>query len=204
MEESRFDTLLRKAAQTATRRETIGALIAGVLLLNGWDSIEATRKAEKRKKRERREHKSSYPRPRGIIVQIYNSQRAMNYSTGRSSFVRCCEYEKDASLPPYGVTVTQGVGYESPWLWLDDGNYWFEFTNPIGRQPYAEIAINGRYRPSANCCRVIPYGQTVEKRLTFDRNQVRQVNIEGAIFRIERKPDSETFMYFDLHIPPNA
>ena len=54
MEESTFDTLLRKAAQQATRRETLGALLGGAFLLADPVTSEATDKARRRRKRKRR------------------------------------------------------------------------------------------------------------------------------------------------------
>jgi hypothetical protein len=47
-EESTFDTLLRKAAQQGTRRETLGALLGSALLLNDRGEVETTKKAERR------------------------------------------------------------------------------------------------------------------------------------------------------------
>ena len=48
MEDSKFDVLLRKVAQQTTRREALGALLGGALLLNVPDASEATNEAEHR------------------------------------------------------------------------------------------------------------------------------------------------------------
>jgi hypothetical protein len=52
MEESTFDTLLRKAVQQGTRRKALGALIGGALLTTPGE-IEANDKAKHRKQRRR-------------------------------------------------------------------------------------------------------------------------------------------------------
>src|SRR3954467_5555334 len=51
MAETRFDVLLRQAAQQTTRREAVATLLGGALLLNTPDAGEATKEAEHRKDR---------------------------------------------------------------------------------------------------------------------------------------------------------
>jgi hypothetical protein len=54
MEESTFDTLLRKAVQQGTRRKALGALIGGALLTTPGE-IEAKHRKQRRRDQDGRE-----------------------------------------------------------------------------------------------------------------------------------------------------
>lgn len=68
MEDTKFDLLLRRAAQQTSRRATLGALVSGALLLGDLEASEATKKAERRKKR--RKQGGLY---RGFYITIDNA-----------------------------------------------------------------------------------------------------------------------------------
>lgn len=82
MEAPKFDTLLREFAQHGTRREALGALLGGALLLGSLSEGEATEKAKRRKKRKKLKQASSEllpiqvtvknPGPRSVDVQFVN------------------------------------------------------------------------------------------------------------------------------------
>lgn len=189
MEASTFDLLLRKAAAQPTRRGTLGALVGGALLLNSRGESVATEKAKRRKKRnkKRKQYQQRNFPFNGVMVTVFNYQHAMNYSAGTSGTVTsCCKYLRDARLEYIGNTTVISNPLESAWFWLDDGKYWFEFTDPVAGQPFVRIAFNGRHRIGGNCCMVIPWGQSVEAKLSFDRGQTREVNIAGQKFTIFR------------------
>lgn len=194
-----FDGLARNFDRFASRRRLLGGLLGGALLLPG----PSTSEAEGPKPR-RPVHGDRFPHPiktRGIAVNMFNGNRQINYSNGVSGLFNCCRYDRDGALAPE-QQVSFGTNFvQSPWVWIDDGTYWFQFFNPTIGRPYVQIALNGRNRPSSNCCQVIPYGQTVEGSLSFAENQRRDINIAGKIFRIERRPDTEFVISFCLFLP---
>ena len=189
MEETQFDILLRNAAQQTTRRGALATLVGGALLLNSRGEVGATDKAKRRRKRKQKrtqQQKRNFPF-NGVMVTVFNYAHAMNYSAGTSGTVTsCCKYLRDARLEYIGNTTVISNPLESAWFWLDDGKYWFEFTDPVVGEPFVRIAVNGRHRIGGDCCLGIPWGQSVEAKVSFDMGQTREFNIAGqkvSIFR---------------------
>jgi hypothetical protein len=197
MEESKFDHLLRKAVQQTTRRETVSALVGGALLLTSRRDIAATKQAERRKHRQRNAAVTE-----GIIVNFgYSHGRALNYSIGGAgTFSSCCRYIRDARLERSANATVLTNPLESAWLWLDDGKYWFHFTDPVIGKPWVQIAFNGRHPNGSDCCLGIPVGQSVERSQTFSNGQQRNINIAGNIFNI-RRYDLRNYTAFTVTIP---
>ena len=68
MEVSAFDHLLCRAGEQTTRREALGALVGGALLLNSRGDSEASKKGERRKKRKRRQYQQQMSDPALLTV----------------------------------------------------------------------------------------------------------------------------------------
>ena len=206
METSKFDRLLRSAAQQASRRETLGALIGAALLLNHRGEIEATEKAKRRRKRKRRARQQAGS---WVAIRTMNhTNRSVSYSTGRRGWPgKCCEYLFDSWIPASSASSNAHSRYDAnPWIWLDDGKYWFEFAAPWAYGPIAKIAVNGRFAPPSNCCNGIPFGQTVHHRFELPRREGQsvEINIAGKVFSIERDQNDDDLHRFTIHIPPDA
>ena len=69
MEETRFDVLLREAAQQTTRRGALGALVGGALLLGNPGEGEATKRAQRRRQRKKRKQAASELLPIQVTVK---------------------------------------------------------------------------------------------------------------------------------------
>ena len=206
MDQTQFDTVLRNAARQTTRRAALGALLSGAVLLTDRGEVDASRKAERRKRRKRRERRGNSDSFSVSDVQVtYKnlSPRNLNFSSGTFGFPSCCRYGREGVLAA-GQSFTPGIPefFEDPWMWLDDGKYWFEFVIPLAYGPIARMAVNGRFRPTNNCCNVIPFGQTVHHRFTLPgANQTREINIAGKIFTFERYPSDRSIVGINLYIP---
>ncbi len=196
MEETTFDILLRKAAQQTTRRETLGALVGGALLLNSRGEIEATKEAERRKKRKR----AGSLWWRSTHVRVNNPGRQMIMSKGSNDPFRCCIYDRDGVIKANDWMRLYGLTTAPAWGWFDR-KYWFSFENQAIGKPYVEIAINGRNRSRSNCCKAIPHGQTVEKAGLFSENESRVYDINGKSFRVTRLPDTKKYIEWQLDFP---
>ena len=105
LEDSKFDVLLRKAAQQTTRREALGALIGGALLLNIPDASEATKEAKRRKHDHHHELGASTYRSIGIDIDNSASTKPVIVNSGQAGFSSCCKYRFDGTVPA-GVSRT--------------------------------------------------------------------------------------------------
>ena len=209
MEKTRFDSLLRHAVRQPTRREALAALVGGALLLDGAATTEATKQAQRRKERRRKARKRSAAIPEYVSFRVRNyTDRQMTYSTGRKDgYSSCCRYISDWSMAPGGYSQDVFTSFaNNPWIWLDDGKYWFEFAAPWAYGPIAKIAVNGRFAPPSNCCNGIPFGQTVHHRFELPRREGQsvEINIAGKVFSIERDQNDDDLHRFTIHIPPDA
>ena len=186
MEETRFETLLRQAARHTTRRAVLGALIGGALLTGDPVESEATSRAQRRRRRRRQQARGPFDLIKVTVLRP-NGVRQLNYSIGMAGYFQCCAYGRDSALPPGPQSfVMTGNYWHRLWLWLDDGKFWFEFNDPMFGNPHVDLALNGRYEIPDNCCTGIPPGEKAG-RLSFDRNQTRNVNMGGTFFTITRK-----------------
>ena len=209
MEKTRFDSLLRHAVRQPTRREALAALVGGALLLDGAATTEATKQAQRRKERRRKARKRSAAIPEYVSFRVRNyTDRQMTYSTGRKDgYSSCCRYISDWSMAPGGYSQDVFTSFaNNPWIWLDDGKYWFEFAAPWAYGPIAKIAVNGRFAPPSNCCNGIPFGQTVHHRFELPSlvGGMRDINIGGKIFWIQRNPDTLIGPKYTILFPEDA
>lgn len=96
MEETPFDLLLRRAAQQTTRRKAVGALIAGAALLTRDGAIEATKKAERRKRRER---SANLSKPIALWLDNSAGTRAVAVTNGDQVGGQCCSTINTVVVP---------------------------------------------------------------------------------------------------------
>lgn len=201
MEESTFDTLLRKAAQTTTRRGALGVLLGGVLLLGDRDGSDANRRARRRRRRRRR----NGPRTRIIkptTVEVDNTAGQADVTVRWGWHVQCCMHSSTVTVPA-GQRLTINSPDVALWMWIGD-MYWFLFENVLFARPLIRITIYGTYFPpfTPGCCD-IPVGTTVEQSRSFKENVTRSYNIENrALFTVTRRPDLRTRKSWLLRLPP--
>jgi len=201
VEETTFDTLLRKAAQQTSRRGALGALFGGVLLLNNRGEIEATKQAKRRKRRKRRDRPGTrIIKPTTVEVDNTAGQAPVTIRWGWH--VQCCMYSSTVTVPA-GQRMTINSPDAALWMWI--GNmYWFLFENVLFARPLIRITIYGTYFPpfTPGCCD-IPVGDTVEQSRSFKENVTRTYNIENrALFTVTRRPDLRTRKSWLLRLPP--
>ena len=206
MEESKFDVLLRKAAQQTTRREALGALLGGALLLGDPDASEATKEAKRRKHDNHHDHVSaSTYRSIGIDIDNSASTKPVIVNSGQAGFSSCCKYRFDGTVPA-GVSRTFNTNTTTGWVFINS-RFWFQFTNPP-MTPYARVAVYGKFngrRGGNQCCNVIPNGLTVEEEATFNVNQTRtwSMSESQSFFSVIRLPNTSHLIRFAITLPPN-
>ncbi len=97
IEETTFDALLRKAAQQTTRRETVGALVAGALVLATQGESNANKKADRRKRRQRKQQSTCFrPRqPVSLLIDNTSGEMPITIEWGWRNPDRCCGQVRD-------------------------------------------------------------------------------------------------------------
>jgi hypothetical protein len=201
MEDSKFDVLLRKAAQQATRREALGTLIGGALLLGDRDASEATNEGEHRK-----HHKQAVVyRSIGIDIDNSASTKPVIINHGQSGLASCCKYRFDGTVAA-GERRSFNANTTTGWIFINS-RFWFQFTNPP-MTPYARVAVYGKFngrRGGNQCCNVIPNGLTVEEEATFNVNQTRtwSMSESQSFFSVTRLPNTSHLIRFAITLPPN-
>jgi len=200
MEDSKFDVLLRKAAQQSTRREALGALLGGALLLGDRDASEAAKKAE------HREHHKQAVVYRSIGIDIDNSAgtKPVIINHGQAGDARCCRYRFDGTVAA-GERRSFNANTTTGWIFINS-RFWFQFTNPL-LTPYGRVAVYGKFngRRGGNlCCNVIPNGLTVEEDVPFNVNQTRTWNLSESQspFSVTRLPNTSHLIRFAITLPP--
>lgn len=204
LEDSKFDVLLRKAAQQTTRREALGALVGGALLLNVPDASEATKEAKRRQHDHHHELGASTYRSIGIDIDNSASTKPVIVNSGQAGFSSCCKYRFDGTVPA-GVSRTFNTNTTTGWVFINS-RFWFQFTNPPFLPPYAHVAVYGKFAGrAALCCNVIPNGLTIEQDAEFTVNQTRTWNLgeSQAFFSVIRLPDTKNLIRFAITLPPD-
>ena len=206
MEETVFDTLLRKAAQQATRRETLGALLGGAFLLADPVTSEATDKAQRRRKRKRR-NGAGATGPIWKDVSFWVNNRAGSAAISGSYGIW---------TPPKWIdpgrcstrTFTLGAGgaerffagWDMGYVWFAD-YYFFSFVNPFVGMPNFSAAYGGRasFIPAQGC--PSPVGTDVVKEVPLEVGQEIPVTLDGKAFRVKRYGDTSTNKIFEIVLP---
>lgn len=155
MEDHGFDVLSRRVARQRTRRETLGVLVGGALLLNGRGEIEATEQAKRRKKRKRqqrrRQEKDILKRVR-VRVQNPGPDLTVQFVSLDHEWMiarwRCVNPETRL-IPTDGevafVTGFAGTGGDplsSGFVWINQ-TYAIEFWNLAFQTTSVSAAVNG-------------------------------------------------------------
>ena len=213
MEESSFDTLLQKAAQQGTRREAVGALLGGALLLGTAGESEANKKAKRRKKRKR----AATPNWVGVRIIVNNAAGtgAVTVQWGGYGPTSCCapagsdsvDAGRTDSYGPVplplaadaGARAGQQLDYTGTWVWIAN-KYWFHIQNPLVGAPHVQIALNGKH-PDRACCAAIPTGLPVEGKVSYKPKLSRTFNIAGKLFTVARDADAPAYKGFTITLP---
>ena len=200
MAESKFDVLLRKASQQATRREAVAALLGGVLLLHAPAASEATKEAQRRKDHRRKQSNTAALRP--ISVLIHNpgtSPVTVQYGTWyRDEIVYSCTGITTVSIPP-GGTPPFRTSDNNEFLWIN-GTYWFDFLNPALARPHVTAAVDGSpFRRSSSSCP--PLGTTVLSKKPLSEGNTVNMTIRGGVFSVTGNRDTN-YKEFTLTLPP--
>lgn len=209
MEDATFDVLLRKAVQQTTRREALGALIGGALLLNVPDTSEATKEGQRRKHdkhHDRQAHRKTVVyRSIGIDIDNAASTKAVIVNHGQAGLSSCCKYRFDGTVAA-GERRSFNANTTTGWIFINN-RFWFQFTNPP-MTPYAKVAVYGKFngRRGGNlCCNVIPNGLTIEEEATFNLNQTRTWTMgeSQSLFTVTRIQNTSHLIRFVITLPPN-
>jgi hypothetical protein len=187
MEETTFDALLRQAARQTTRRETVGALVAGALVLATQGESNANKKADRRKRRQRKQQSTRFrPRqPVSLLIDNTSGEMPITIEWGWRNPDRCCGQVRDTIvIAQPGQKLTFNAPNSSIWAWIG-GMYWFQYDYG-GEEPTIGIAIRGRLTGVGNCCAYAP-GATVAQADRIGSGQTREYWIEErARFHVTR------------------
>jgi len=206
MEDSRFDLLVRHAAQHTTRRASLVTLVGGALLLTNQGEGAATDKAKRRRKRKQQQRKRQEPdaayRDMSAIIDNTLGEAPVSIAWGWRHGSNCCVRAEPFEIQP-GERATLNAPVIDLWVWI--GNmYWFQFYNDQIQKPSVGIAVAGELRRSFDpvCCGYSP-GDTIADDVPMSVNEVRQWWIERrAVFTVTRKPDLRSRKLFELRLPP--
>jgi hypothetical protein len=205
---------LERAAFGTTRRAALTTLLGGALLLGEAEVGEATRKAERRKKRKK--HQRNEPWQTRLIEVTLDNTLGMNAATvqygmynGSLMPERCCRLLTTTTIPAHGKMTFQAPRPDdffrtvNAFFWIGN-KYWFTFLNPRVGKPKIGIAINGMLDHDAVdvCCPRMPWGQTVEYERGLGENQRYSWDIEGRAWFIARRlTNTYTHQRFVLQLP---
>lgn len=214
VEESKFDQLLRKAAQQGTRRKALGVLAGGALLLGSRSAGEANEKAKRRRKRKINKRKRAAsellpiqvtvfnPGPRSVYVEFVNLIHSWSLPLrwicltpppGHSLFPGGSGTFFTRPVPgnPLGRTSTDGF------VWIK-GTYSIEFWNLLFHTPSVSAAVNG---VSMNNRRHCPNrGTRALNDTALEVGQTFKFKIYDKEFTVKRLPDTK-YKVFELTLP---
>ena len=201
VEETKFDVLLRKAAQQTTRRGALGALAGGALLLGTLGESEATRKGKRRKKRKRR---ASLWRDVSFWVNNRAGTSAATgtygyWDVGSGSIPGGCSLNPAFNLPPGGAE-RYFADYFRGYVWIK-GQYFFNFENPFIGSPKVSAAVGGRasFIPAKDC--PSPVGTNVVVDVPLGVGQETSITMNGKVFRVKRYGDTSSNKIFEIILP---
>ena len=205
MEDSRFTLLLREAAQRVTRRESLGVLAGGALVLTGQGAATATDKAKRRKKRKKRQNSSS---PRWKDVSFWVNNRAGSspasgvygyWDPGAAGQPGGCSRGTSFTLNP-GDAQRYFADYFLGYVWIN-GAYFFNFENKLFQRPTVTAAYGGRspLLPATNC--PSPVGTEVIRQAPMDVGTVRSITLNGHVFTVKRYGDTSSNKIFEIIVP---
>lgn len=206
MEESTFDTLLRKAAQQSTRRETLGALLGGAFLLADPVTSEATDKARRRRKRKRRNGAAATgPLWKDVSFWV-NNRGGTSSASGSYGLWSPPKWINPGSCSRTNFQLAPGeaqryfANWDMGYVWLND-HYFFSFVNPFVGMPNVTAAFGGRSSniPAPNC--PSPVGTNVVTDAPLDVGQEISITLDGKVFRVKRYGDTSSNKIFEIIVP---
>lgn len=207
MEETRFDLLVRNAAQQTTRRKTLGTLFGGALLAASPGEIEATEKAQRRRKRKRRvarRRERAASRLLPIRVQIKNpgatevNVHFVFLEDGLFNWI-CLERGR-MPIPAGGEVVVQTFKrWTDALVWLNT-TYSIEFWNPSLKTPAISAAVNGVSMNNRRHCP--PRGTRALEHTAIPEGMSFEFAIYDKVFTVKRNWDT-SYKEFTLTLPTN-
>ena len=200
MEESRFDRLLRTAAQQGTRREALGVLAGGALLLNSRGESEANDKAKRRKKRQRQAAAKGLLRPIAIILDNTAGRSALSVEFGDYPRLKCCR-SFPAVVVPVGASQRFAASFPDAYLWIDTF-YWLQFQNPAVPPPNVSAASRGRTK-GATCCPQMRLGTMVVDHHTLKVGRPKPITMARLTCTVTRTPDTN-YKNFTVKVAPSV
>lgn len=206
MEETRFDVLLRKAAQETTRRGALAALLGGALVLNRQDESAANKKAKRRRDRKRRQYRQKVNDPflKPISVKVVNpgpaSVNVQFVGLDDQIFVWDC-------VPIGGNTLNAGgeAQYATTkpvtdgFVWINT-TYAIELWNPFLKTPAYSAAVNGISNKNTRGCP--RRGTRAINRTSINEGQTVKFRIYDKEFTLTRHADTN-YKEFTLTLPTN-
>jgi len=201
---------LEHAAFGTTRRAALTTLLGGALLLGEAPEAEATKKAERRKKRKQREpwgYRSLEVKLDNLIGDPVRVQYGFYNNHGSPDL--CCAVLGTTTIPAHGNFTFQAPQPRdfrvmiNAWAWIGN-KYWFTFLNPPARTPKIGVALDGMldHEDVPYCCPRLPWGQTVEYQRDMPARRRFSWDIEGrAYFQATRLADTKTHIRFVLNLP---
>jgi hypothetical protein len=204
MEESKFDVLLQKAAQQTSRRETLGALLGGALLLGNLETSDANEKAKRRKKRKKRENASSEVL-KDVSFWVNNRAGTTRVSGPVGSWLRESRSDPVGCFRVNGVDLAPGKALRyftqtnQGYVFLNNV-YWFDFDNWAFQYPKISAAFTGRHPrvPALNCP---PPGTAVVTRAAMDVGEGISITMNGRVFKVKRHKDTSSNKIFEIIVP---
>lgn len=197
MEPSAFEDLLRRVAHPRTRRVALAALLGAALHLSVPTMSEATKKAQRRKDRKRRQARGIKLKPISILVDNSGGDKPVLVEHGVHFRTRnrCCWQYTTASVPQ-GQTRFFNASETDAYVWIDN-KFWFDFSNDFLLEPAVSAALNGMAKDEV-CCK--PEGQTVVSFRGMSVGELLVIPMAGQNFRVVRNRDTN-YKAFTLFMP---
>lgn len=200
MDQQSFDALTQKISRLKSRRSAVAALLGGALLLHNPAQGEATDKAKRRKKRNRRQSRSASHRGVQILVDNTAGTRSITVGPGGVGEGMCCAAGFTQTIAAGGSQTFQ-THFATGWVFINQ-KYWFQVTNPLIGKPYLAIALGGIFRGhNVSCCQGSITGTVVEFLRTFSEGQSRNYDIRGPVFTVTRNRDRAKHKHFTVKLP---
>ncbi|MFN8665333.1 MAG: hypothetical protein U0075_25860 [Thermomicrobiales bacterium] len=197
MEDARFDALLRRAADQATRREAVGVLLGGALLYGTANAGEATKRAQRRKRQKRNAKSRGIVRGISFIIDNTAGTHTIHVEAGEVHSTRCCDLLAVFNIAP-GESRLFDTSAAQAYAWVNDHS-WFEFDNPLIGRPDISYARDGMMG-GASCCK--PQGQTLLHREPMNEGETITITPNNyTYYKVTRNADKPDFKFFTLKLP---
>jgi hypothetical protein len=210
MEEHQADLVLRQAAEPATRRSALTAMLGSALALHEPDVSEAAKKAKRRKNRRKRKRRkgASLSLLKPIKLSVANQgPNPVTIQFGEYFPLKCCRTLNTLTVNP-GQSDPMGTTSFTMFVWIND-KYWLDILNFSFGPPMISVAVNGQspphnhienfYGPWGNWCCRAP-GFQIVKDLELEERRSFEFVIEGRHFILFRDDDTN-YKEYQLLLP---